>query len=126
MTFAQTRREIFEAVFLGLDHFERTCTYVPAAGGAARTVKALLRPSEDWQLGEQSLREVDVITVTLSNDPTSAVGGVARPELGDVLVDPDGRRYSWTGQVLSQTPHSWRLQFQAARQRQAGAQSLQR
>lgn len=126
MTFADDRREFFEGVVLGSDAFERLCTYQPAAGGEARSVRANVRATEDQELGEYSLDQLDAIVVTVAREPAAACGGVDAPEAGDLLTTPEGRTYAFTGQVLGQTPYSWRLRFERRTQRLAGAQSQRR
>ncbi len=116
-SFKAARQEFFDNVILGASHFTEAVNYHPAAGGSTVALSNVLVDATETLRDFDAVAErVEQIFVTLSRDPASDNGGVAAPTLGDHIERTEGnapeRFYSYTGEVIEETPHSWKLRFE--------------
>lgn len=109
----------------------------PAAGGSA-AVRVLVERMQRLVDDALTTAEDEEIKVTVWRDPETAtfddgsgtidLGGVLAPRVGDRLVrdasrDSD-RPYTFGGEVLAETPYTWRLVLRRKRMQQAGVTAL--
>ena len=93
-------------VLLNTDEFAETVTFYPGGGGSSRRIVALLTHHQQSEDNSDIEYINDRISVTVSNDPTHAKGGIATPSFGTAPIDvdclsrdgePEDLRYAFTG-----------------------------
>ncbi len=122
MTFKTNRRDNFYEVFLNDEHFAEWITYHPAVGDE-RAVLALIEHEQRRHEDEVVVRDDERIVVTVGRDETHEKGGVELPKIGDGLmreVDDGWGKFAFTGEVVNQTAHSWKLVFTRPKSRALG------
>lgn len=124
MTFKEAREQNAQnGPFLNVDHFAESCTYRPQAG-PEQTVTASVRYVHEADLAAPAGElEREEIWVKVLKDETHARGGIAHPEIGDVLLratDLPNEPWTFQGRIDRETPHSWYLLFARNRPRRFG------
>lgn len=118
--------------------FARRLRYYPADGGPPRIVRGIMsRPQSPLFVveGDEYLREN--VTITVSRNPdddgertsddtdTDPIpGGIDTPRIGDAIEDVesgDGRRYAFTGEIVTGTGGCFTLGFERAAVRVTGS-----
>lgn len=130
---AQQRRTVARVLMTDL---AEQGEWLPASGFQPLCVRVLVERSQQWMDGQLLATEDEELLVTVWRDPHDAVfddvdlGGVAEPRIGDRLVrDPTrdtDRPYHYGGEIVAETPYTWRLRLKRKRVVQAGTQGLAR
>jgi len=126
--FQDFRKLVSAGTLLSTDfHAERFNLRLSPTDGVAKRVSATRRhtqPMESTGGDEQML--IESIAITLGRDPNDATGGTdadglnipgglsGAPEIGlaiQSVEDADGRWFSFTGEIIASTPHTFTLGF---------------
>lgn len=100
--------------FANAEEFAEQVYYQPAGGGTERQITALVERVADVTTEGAVWRRLDELVVTVGRNEDHAKGGVARPQPGDRLrraTDANTTNYAFTGEVIAETPASFRLRF---------------
>lgn len=129
---ASIRAENYYATILDYEHgFAELVTYHTKSNPAApRTIIALVRPKQETQETEFTERDVQTYTVSVGRIESHEKGGVNVPQKGDRIqraseTDQDALM-AFTGRVLGETPHSFRLEFTKPITKQIGTSHQRR
>lgn len=116
MTFDELRQHVRDYVFLSTDLFAEQVRFAPV-GLEERTITAKISQRGNVADNQGSTEQLDEIEVLVTRDEDHAtLGGIARPQHGDRLYrstsrDYLGLPYVFEGEVISETPHQWKLLF---------------
>lgn len=110
---------------MNTSQFAEQITYYPRDGGPPLSIPAIVRARRQTRQDESNQYDFEIAEVTLAMDPTGAQGLASEPRRGDALNrtqfgDAPNRGWSFNGQVVRSTSHSWTLEFERLDLVQAG------
>ncbi len=113
----------FADVMLNTNEFAETVTFYPAGGGASRSIVMHVNRTQSAEDGIHLRSDNDNMIVDVLKDSSNAKGGILFEEIKSgsrpTLVrdsdfngaQPVPGRFVFSGDILGETPHSWKLRF---------------
>lgn len=114
MSLLAQRKANFYDVVLGAEHpGVEIVTYTDKDSSRSIWVKRTTDEAPPDQLVIPAVMQaVDRLLIRVGRDPTHTKGGVITPRIGDKIIRVgESVPYSFTGRVISATPHSHTLEF---------------